>query len=96
MTFIKYPVSAFFTNLTKADHTIFLHLLHYHFQFCSGKYDRSFYMTDRDLASLTSCSLDTIWKAKKRLVKYKCLTFEIGPKNRTYYTILSPNGKPPK
>ncbi len=94
MAFIKYPAKAFFHSLSHAENSIYLKLLFHHFRFCSGDYSRNFYMTDRDLSSLTGCSLSTVWLAKKSLTKHNLINFEIGPKNRTYYSII-PNGSDP-
>ena len=91
MDFIKYPTRAFLSTLAHADQTIYLHLLFRHFHFCSNDYNRSFYFSNRDLAKIAGCSLDTIWKSKKRLRDSGLIVFWRGDKNRTYYKIISDN-----
>jgi len=95
MNFIKYPTNSFASALSHADRTIYLHLLLRHFNYCRNNYDLSFYLTDRDLAEVSGCSLDTVWKSKKHLRDSRLISFEIGPKNKTYYKIISGNGKDP-
>ena len=90
--FIKYPISAFFTSITHAENTIFIHLLQLHYRYCGSDYDKPFFITDRNLSSITSCSTKTIWKAKKSLLSSHLVEFTIGDGNKTWYKILSPNG----
>jgi hypothetical protein len=96
MAFIKYPLTAISSDLSHTDQIIFLKLLFFHFRFCHSDYDIPLHFTDRDLASVSLCSTSSIWKAKKNLSAAGLIKFEIGRKNRTYYTIISPNGKPHK
>jgi len=92
MRFLKFPIDAMVTKLTPTDTTIFLQLLLQHFNYCRNDYKKQFYITDRDLAQVTGCSLRSIWLAKKRLSLYGLIKYDIGFKNKTYYKILSLNG----
>lgn len=96
MAFLRFPEHGCSWITSNATLRIFLSLLQYHFHMAHGKYDQEFYITDRDLARVTGCSLRTIWKSKKFLRDEKFIKFRIGFKNRTYYSILSPNGRKPK
>jgi len=89
--FLRYPVRALACELSKSDHKIFLHLLLYHFNKCRGDYEKEFFLTDRDLSSLSGCSLRTIWLAKKKLSSTHLISFYVGLKNKTYYKILIDN-----
>lgn len=93
MAWFKFPESALMSGLSHATNRVFLTLLQYHFHAAHGKYDEQFYLTDRDLSRVTGCSLRTIWKAKKFLKISNLIDYRVGFKNRTYYSILSPNGK---
>jgi len=95
MRFLRFPISALATNLSKTDERIYLHLLLNHYHFCGGDYNSEFYYTDRDLSNVTGCSTSSIWKAKKILSDHGYLTYRIFDKNRTYYRINSPNGGKP-
>ena len=88
MNFIRYPAGAFAAELTHADRTVFLFLLSKHFSFCRSDYESSFYITDRDLATVSNCSLYTVWKAKHRLRDSGLIEFFRGEKNKTYYKII--------
>jgi len=96
MPFLRFPERGVQFIYSNSIMRIFLSLLQNHFHHAQGKYDREFFITDRDLSRVTGCSLRTIWKAKKFLRSEKFINFRIGPKNRTYYTILSSNGDKPK
>jgi len=96
MPFIKYPERGVSFIYSNSIQRIFLSLLQNHFHMAQGKYNKEFYITDRDLAHVTGCSLRTIWQAKKFLRDENFIKFRVGFKNRTYYTILSPNGDNPK
>jgi len=92
MAFLKFPESGVTFIYSNSILRIFLSLLQNHFHHAHGKYDEEFYITDRDLARTTGTSLRTIWKAKKFLRDNDFIKFRVGFKNRTYYSILSPNG----
>jgi len=95
MKFIKYPIRSLIEPLSHADHTIFRQLLVFHYRFCRGDYESSFYLTDRDLSLLTGCSRSTIWCAKKKLTDFGLVSYVIGEKNRTFYKIINGNGDDP-
>lgn len=92
MSFLRFPEDGISWIQSNATLRIFLLLLQRHFHHAHGKYDEEFYITDRDLAKISGCSLRTIWKSKIFLRDEKFIKFRVGPKNRTYYSILSPNG----
>ena len=96
MAFLRFPEHGISWIPSNATIRVFLSLLQNHFHLARGKYDTEFYITDRDLARVTGCSLRTIWKSKKFLRDQKFIDFRVGHKNRTYYSILSPNGHKPK
>jgi len=92
MNFIKVPVAVFLADLPHASLRVYLHLLLHHFRYCRNDYEKTFYLTDRDLANLSSCSSRTVWLTKNRLKKAGLIDFQTGLKNRTYYKIFSGNG----
>lgn len=92
--FLKYPVHAFLSSISHAERTIFIHLLLLHFRHCSGDYSKEFYITDRNLSSVSGCSTKSVWKAKKSLSSSMLIEFSLGEGNKTFYKILSPNGDP--
>ena len=96
MAFLRFPETGVSFIYSNATLRVFLSLIQNHFHLAQGKYEKEFYITDRDLSRVTGCSLRTIWKSKKFLRDHKFINFRVGFKNRTYYTILSPNGRKPK
>lgn len=93
--FVRYPVSAFLTNISPIERSIFLQLLFQHFHICGKDYSKEFYITDRFLAELCHCSTESIWRAKNSLSSAGLLSFRVGPGNKTFYSIISGNGHDP-
>ncbi|MBA7553323.1 hypothetical protein ES705_45913 [subsurface metagenome] len=89
MSYIMFPENAINAGLSPHNKTIFLQLLQWHLHHAHGNYDVEFYITDRDLASTTGCCRETVRTTKKRLRDLNLITYRIGPKNRTYYKIIS-------
>jgi len=89
MQFLRLPINIIGENLSKPQTKIYIHLLHHHFRFSHGDYSREFFITDRDLASLTGCSTRTIYLTKLALAKKGIVEYRIGPKNKTHYKILT-------
>lgn len=87
MRFIKYPYPAFHSGLNHAEKSIFLVLCEYYFRHCYGKDRDTFYLTDRTLASLSSCSTHTVWRAKTHLKSLNLIDYSRGESNKTWYTI---------
>lgn len=89
MPFIQIPFEVLITDLTHAERTILLWLSNRHFKYCQRDYTKEFFVTDRDLASFASCSTETVYRAKRKLTAMGILTYRVGPKNRTHYTLTA-------
>ena len=96
MPFVIYPSRAYSADLHLVDKSILIELLRCHFQWCKGDIEGKFHLSDRELKSLTGHCLNSITNAKKRLRDSNVISFECGCGNRTYYKILSLDGKPSK
>ena len=88
MQFIQFPAKALFEFLTNTDRVILLYLIQRHFTFCGSDFKLSFYITDRDLASVVGCSSSSVYHAKRRLTETGFIRYQVGPKNTTWYEII--------
>jgi len=87
MRFLQIPYEVLITDLTHAERTILLWLSNHHFQFCQRDFEKEFFITDRDLSNISSCSTRTVYKAKRKLSALGIVEFRIGPKNKTHYKL---------
>ena len=87
MLFFKYPISALAAGLSHCEMSIYTHLLQHHFHFCRGDYSLEFFITDRNLASISGCSNRSIYFAKLSLADKGLIVYRRGPRNTTYYKI---------
>jgi len=85
--YIKIPILALTGSLSNAEIAVFLQLLLRHFRVRGNDYKKDFYVSDRILASLAGVSTETVWKAKKKLLKMELITYRISGR-KTHYKIL--------
>ena len=88
MQFIRLPIKIISENLSKPQTKIYICLIHHHFRFAHGDYSQEFFITDRDLATLSGCSTFSVYYAKLALAKKGIVEYRVGTKNKTHYKIL--------
>jgi len=89
MPYIKMPILDPLNPITSTQYRILYALCLLRYRYTSPKSSPDeFYQTDRDLAAFAGCSMSAVEEAKKALSGAGCISYWIGEKNRTYYTIL--------